>query len=243
MTAGPAASGLLDLHTHVLPGIDDGARDDAQALAMLRIAADDGISTLVATPHAHHTRAALIPSAVARLNALAAEAGIAVRVLPGMEVRIGPGLVERLQEGSLLTLAGTSALLLELPLHDEWPPALVLGAVDRLLAAGYRPILAHVERYPFVQRDPRALAPFRERGVALQVNARSFGYREADADRIAAEALLAAGLVDLLASDAHNDGYRPPRLRDALARIAALAGEATATRIARGAGCLLGLAG
>lgn len=218
----PRQRPLTDLHAHILPGLDDGAKDEAEALAMLRAAAADGIGTLVATPHAHHVMPDWVSAGVARLNALAGEAGLDIAVLPGSEVRIVPELVERLREGVLLPLNGTRWLLLELYLNDEWPLRLVEQAVERYLAAGLRLVLAHPERYPFAQRDPAALLPLAERGVALQLNAGSlFGKNGAGAQR-AAETLLRRRMAHVIASDAHNPRWRPPVIRPALARAAAL---------------------
>ena len=218
---------MIDLHTHVLPGIDDGARDDDQALAMLRIAAEEGSTQVVATPHAHHAvrHGVDIRAAVQRLNGLAAEASIPIIVLPGSEVRIASGLAERVATGELLTLNGSRYLLLELALHDEWPLPLVEGVLDKLLATGVVPVLAHAERYPFVQRDPASLQHFTRRGIPIQINARALLYRASDRERVTSERLLGLRLAHLLASDAHNDGYRAPRLRAAYERTIELAGR------------------
>lgn len=215
---------LIDLHSHILPGLDDGPRTDEQALEMLRIAASDGIGTIVATPHAHHARAAATLAGVERLNTLARSHGIDITILPGSEIRIGPGIAERHLSGELLSLDGGPYLLIELYLHDEWPLALVERALDRIIDAGLRPILAHVERYPFVQHNPRALLPFIERGIPLQLNAGALTYREHDIERLTAEALLRARMAHLIASDAHNARYRPPLLSPAYASVAKVAG-------------------
>lgn len=191
---------------------------------MLRIAERDGIATIVATPHSHHARAEAVLHGVERLNRVAHAQGIAVAVVPGHEVRIGPGIVERQRDGRVLTLNGGPWLLIELYLHDEWPLRLVERALDRLLDAGLSPLLAHVERYPFVQRDSSALLPLIERGIPMQVNASAFGYREQDVERVTAERLLKSRMAHVIASDAHNPGYRPPRLRPALAAAEALCG-------------------
>ena len=215
---------MIDLHTHILPGIDDGARDWDEALAMLRLAAEDGITTVVATPHAHHSQGVDVRAAVADLNDLASAASIPVRILAGSEVRIASGLIERHRTGQLHTINDSRYLLLELPLHDDWPEPHLFRVVDELLAEGVVPILAHAERYRFVERDPHRLLPLIERGVPVQVNARSLLYREADPDRRSADHLIALGYVHLLASDAHNAGYRAPQLRPAYERAATLAG-------------------
>jgi protein-tyrosine phosphatase len=169
---------LIDLHTHILPGVDDGARDDAESLAMLAAAARDGITTLLATPHAHHVDAQTVIGDVERLNALACDAGIEVNVLPGHEARISAELVNRHRDGTLLTLNDTRWLLLECYLFDDWPIHLIERSVDRLLNAGLRPLLAHAERYPFVQRDPTVLHRLIQRGVPIQIKHRAHHRRK-----------------------------------------------------------------
>lgn len=201
------------------------------ARQMLRHAAADGITTLVATPHSHHARGVDIRAATRELRELAVADGLDLTILPGSEIRIVAGLDAAWRAGALQTINDGLWLLLELPLHDEWPLPLVLGAVERLRAAGARPILAHAERYPFVHKRPEAVADLVAIGVPVQVNARSLFYREADPDRRTADALVRAGLAHLIASDAHNARYRPPAIADALARVAELAGAATAARM------------
>lgn len=189
---------------------------------MLRAAAEDGIGTLVATPHAHHVQPETIIERVERLNQLAAEAGIDVRVLPGSEVRIAADLIERHEAGRLPTLNNTRYLLLELYLSHEWAFEVVESVIDRLRDAGLLPVLAHAERYPFVQRDPRVIQSLADRRVPIQVNAAALTGYHGEAARAAAETLLREGLAQLIASDAHNPEWRPPRLRYAYERAAEL---------------------
>jgi protein-tyrosine phosphatase len=223
---------LVDLHAHVLPGVDDGARDDDEALGMLRIAAADGIHTIVAAPHAHHAGAARVLEGVARLSRLAVDAGIAVRVVPGHEARIGADLAGRYASGELLTINGTRWLLVECYLFDDWPMHLIERALDRVSTAGLRPVLAHAERYGFVQRDPASLVPLIERGIPVQINAGSLALRDVATERVTAERLLKKRLAHLITSDAHNLRYRPPAIRAALTRAAAITSTAYAAWMA-----------
>lgn len=238
MTADGAAP-LIDLHCHILPGVDDGATHEAEALRMLRVAEGEGIAVVAATPHAHHCPAGRIPPKVARLNALAAESGLAVRVVPGQEVRLAADLPARYHAGDLATLNGGRYLLLELPLSGPLPTYL-LRAVADLQALGLRPILAHAERYGDIQREPAPLRELIALGVPIQVNAGSLTGPAERAARPAAERLIREGLAHLIASDGHDDRWQPPRLRAALARTAEIAGPdavarmiATAARIIR----------
>lgn len=237
---GPPGAGepLVDLHCHVLPGVDDGATHEAESLRMLRVAEEDGIAFVAATPHAHHCPAGRIPPKVERLNHLAADAGLAVRVVPGQEVRLAADLVARFRAGDLATLNGGRYLLLELPLSGPWPTYL-RRAIDELRALGLRPILAHAERYGDIQRDPTPLRELIALGVPIQVNASSIVGPAERAARPAAERLLREGLVHLIASDAHDDRWQPPRLRAALARAAEIAGPAYAARLVATAALVL----
>ncbi len=216
---------LIDLHTHVLPGVDDGARDEDESMAMLAAAAVDGITTILATPHSHHVNAEAVLTGVERLNDAAAEAGIDIAVLPGHEARIAVELAQRHCNGTLLTLNQSNWLLLECYLFDDWPIHLIERSVDRLRSAGLRPLLAHAERYPFVQRDPTALRSLIERGIPIQINAGSLFLRPTDIERVTAERLLASRSAHVIASDAHNARYRPPALRSAYERAAEIAGD------------------
>ena len=214
---------LVDLHCHILPGVDDGATHEAESLRMLRVAEEEGIGLIAATPHAHHCPAGRIPPKVARLNELAVEQGLVVRVVPGQEVRLVADMVARYRAGELATLNGGHYLLLELPLSGPLPSYL-RRAIDDLQGIGLRPILAHAERYGDIQRDPAPLRELIACGVPIQVNAGSITGPAERAARPAAERLLRERLVHLIASDSHDDRWQPPRLRAALARAAEIAG-------------------
>lgn len=206
---------------------------------MLRAAEQDGIGTIVATPHAHHVQPETVICRVERLNQLAGEEGIAVRVLPGSEVRIAADLIERHQAGKLLTLNGARYLLLELYLSHEWAFEVVESVIDRLRAAGLQPVLAHAERYPFVQRDPHVIQSLADRRVPVQINAAALTGYHGEAARAAAETLLRAGLAQLIASDAHNPEWRPPRLRYAYQRAAELTTNDHAQTLMANAACII----
>lgn len=212
------------MHCHILPNLDDGARNDDAALQMLRIARDDGIGTIVATPHAHHTTPAAICRQVTRINRLATDAGIDVAVLAGSEVRIAADLVERHQRGDLLTIDQSQYLLLELYLFHDWAIEAVASVIERLVDAGLRPILAHPERYRWVQQDPASIDALIEAGVALQINVPALFGRHGDAALMASEFLIATQRASLIASDGHNPERRPPTLSRGYQQVRELAG-------------------
>lgn len=232
--ADPEPGELVDLHSHVIPGVDDGARDLAEALAMLRIAVADGIGVIVATPHAASCPPERIIPAVAELNEAAAAAGIPIRVLPGSEVLLAPGLPERHAAGQLITLAGTPYILLEIPFRGSWPPFL-LQAVYDLQLAGLWPIFAHAERYAAVQAEPHRVQELVARGVPIQINGDSLLGRNGRAARRTAELLIEARMAHLIASDAHRPLHRPPQIREALTRAGDVAGAEYAAWMAAAA--------
>jgi protein-tyrosine phosphatase len=215
---------LVDLHCHLIPGVDDGAHDEAESLRMMQVALADGIGTIAATPHAHRCPAKRVPEKVARLNEIAQENGLNLRIVPGIEVRYDPNLFQRFEAGEFLTLNDTRYMLLELYLSGSWPKRL-METIAELHEAGVWPVLAHAERYEDVQHDPAILLDVIAAGVPVQLNADSLAGRSERGAREAAEYLVSNHLAHLIASDGHNARWRPPMLRAAFERAADLAGE------------------
>ena len=215
---------LVDLHCHLIAGVDDGAHDDNESIKMMQIAAADGVRTIAATPHAHRCPADRVPAKVEHLNELARENDIDVEIVTGIEVRYDRALFKRFEAGEFLTLNGTKYMLLEIYLSGSWPPSF-MDTVAELHEAGIWPILAHAERYEDVQRDPTILLDVVAAGVPVQINADSLAGRAERGARPAAEFLISNRMAHVVASDGHNSRWRPPRLRPALERVAELAGE------------------
>src|SRR5436190_353543 len=144
---------LIDLHCHLLPGIDDGSKDLATSLAMAHMAAADGIGTIACTPHilpgVYNNTGPAIRAAVDRLRRCIAEAGLSIALVTGADVHIAPDLGVQLREGRVLTLNDSRFLLVEPP-HHVLPPRfedLIFG----LQASGYVPILTHPERLSWIE--------------------------------------------------------------------------------------------
>lgn len=216
---------MIDLHLHVLPGVDDGARDLAASREMLELARELGFDLLVATPHlpgpltADYARR--VAAALAESQAVGAELGVEVR--QGFEVMLAPDLIRRLEGGEPITLGGGSALLVELP-FSVWP-LYTEATMFALQTAGYRPVLGHPERYAEVQRNPGLAIALAERGVLLQVNLPSLTGLFGQAARRTAEVLLRAGAVHLAASDAHSSGRRYAAVPAGIGRLRELVGD------------------
>ncbi len=217
----------VDLHSHILPGFDDGAQDEAQALEMARAAAADGVGCIVTTPHSVEGIWAQLPAAVrqatARLQTACREQGLVLDFVPGLEAYIAPDLPRRVTREPGCTLGGTRYLLLEFPLQQY--PRYVEQTIFELQVAGFVPIIAHPERYIEVIADPSLIYTLVERGVLTQVTAASlvgvFG-REVQET---AQKFVAHGLAHVIASDAHGLGQRSPALSEAVAVAAELIGE------------------
>jgi protein-tyrosine phosphatase len=197
---------VIDLHTHVLPGIDDGARSLIDSRAIATAAAEDGISMLAATPHVrddYPTTAEVMEEAVAMVRADFAIHDIPVEVLHGAEIDLSLLWAIPPEELRRLTIAQTGRyLLLEFP-YRGWPFALD-SAVTRLVQLGVTPLLAHPERNPEVQDRPDRVRGLVESGALVQVTAASLQGERDRAAQAAALRLLDLGLVHVLASDSHG---------------------------------------
>lgn len=214
----------VDLHSHVLPGVDDGARDEEMALAMLSVAAEDGTRVIAATPHAGEVAPEAIPEMVRWLNERAREIGIPIEVVPGCEYRLSRALMTGYRCGRLVTLNGGPYVLVELPSWNEWPDDIERTLVE-LRDGGLWPVLAHPERHTPVQRCPELVLQAVEAGALVQLNASSLLGGNGRAAQRAAVLLLRARAAHLIASDGHHPLDRPPRVADAWARAANLVGE------------------
>ncbi|MHB8470414.1 MAG: tyrosine-protein phosphatase [Gaiellaceae bacterium] len=201
---------MIDLHSHVLPGVDDGAETMAGSLDILRAAAEDGIAQIAATPHVREdwpTTPATMERLVAEVNAAARAAGIPVEVLPGGELDLEP--VRTLDDATLrrFGLGGNpQLLLLEFP-YFGWPLDLA-DLVFRLALRRFQVVLAHPERNADVQRDPERLRPLVDAGVFVQLTAAAVDGRLGRAIAACARALLDRKLAHLIASDAHAPAIR-----------------------------------
>ncbi len=227
---------MIDLHSHLLPGIDDGAPDLATALALAKIAVDDGITHMVCTPHIHPGRYDNTPESIAKalkeLQQGLIEQQINLVINAAAEVRFGMELMVAVKQDSIPFLGewqGQPVLLLEFP-HGEMP----FGA-ERLTAwlieQGIKPLIAHPERNKGLLRSPAKLKPFLEQGCLLQVTAGAVAGRFGAAAQALSQQLLKEEVVTILASDAHNIEHRPPVLSQGRDAAAALIGQAAAQRL------------
>lgn len=210
---------MIDIHCHILPGIDDGPKAIDESLAMLRMAAADGIRTIVATPHwggpYEETSPTLVRSLVARVNELASEHDLPVEVLPGCEARMDPALPNQACSGELLTLGDRGRYVLVEVLGPP-VPLYALEVHFELRLAGFTPILAHAERLLTVPSAWSFTKEFVDQGGLVQVNASALGGEEGRAVRNRARRLFREGLAQVIASDGHGTEQRRPVLTQCL---------------------------
>ncbi|REJ81852.1 MAG: hypothetical protein DWQ36_05065 [Acidobacteria bacterium] len=225
---------MIDLHSHILPDVDDGPGDFETALRMCLAAREDGCHTIVATPHHRHPLfAEPRPDHLRRLLArLQSAVGPGLRLLVGAEIRVDDQLVAELVEGPadhVPVLGESRSLLLEFPDHPpSHDPAAV---VHELAVAGYRPVVAHPELLPWLAVDLDLLRRLVHRGALLQITADSVTGRGRSPARSAAREMIESGLAHIVASDCHDLEARPPGLTAAWDSISRRWGVDTARRL------------
>jgi len=216
---------MIDLHNHLLPGLDDGPADLAGSLEMAAAAVAAGIITMACTPHVagkYPNRASAIRPAVARLRADLAAAAIPLDIVSGAE--ISPDVIDDLDdvELRLLSLNDSGWLLLEAPFAG-WPVRLP-KLIGELEIRGFRVLFAHPERAEAIQHNPDRLRDLVGRGALVQSNASSLLGDHGRLVTKTVESLLRNGLVHILASDAHSATWRPPGVGEARAVAARMLG-------------------
>lgn len=214
---------LYDLHTHLLPGIDDGAADLSESLALLKQEQDCGVDTVVLTPHFKpqiQKNAEFLEKRAASFEKLKAAFDGEMQFVLGAEVLYSPYLasIENIRD---FCIGESDYLLLEMPYHARMADD-VLRAVSRLMDEhGIRPILAHVERYEAVRRNVHVLEKFRTIGCLFQVNASTLSSKSFFTRRFV-RSLVFGGYLDLVGSDCHDPVHRPANVKaayDALEKL------------------------
>jgi len=221
----------VDIHCHILPALDDGPRDMSQAVALCAALAEDGITTVMATPHqlGRYDRlnsAAVIGEEIEALVAVLEAEQIPLNVLPGGDVRIDERLAKLLDAGEIISLANQEKhLLLELP-HE-----LLVDPTDTIIMLcqrGLQPILTHPERHPYLAGKDDLLSDWVDRGAVIQLTAGSLLGEFGPQASSQAWRILQRGLASLVATDSHDVVRRPPRLSRALAMLTGELGAETA---------------
>jgi protein-tyrosine phosphatase len=202
---------LIDLHNHILPGVDDGAATLAESVDIARQFVSEGVTRVAATPHLNPERHAGVGAEQVRrkvdeVRTALADAGVPLDVVPGNELYLVPAAPEIAKRGDVSTLGESRYLLVELSLLASGRPLFFDDTVFRLGLEEFGVILAHPERYSFVQRDISVLDEARDRGVILQLTAPALLGEYGREVRRVAEQLLRRGAYALAASDRHHPG-------------------------------------
>lgn len=202
---------MVDIHCHILPDVDDGAQSLADALEMAYMAASCGVTDLVATPHVQGSGEDpdFLVSLCRRFRQLEdaiAQKNIPLRLHPGAEILCTGETVELARKGQLLTIGDTNYVLCEFYFDEHFSDMdEILEGISR---AGYRPIVAHPERYAAIRKDPRRILHWFQTGYVIQVNKGSLLGAFGSLTQATACWLLERGLIHLIASDAHSPLHR-----------------------------------
>ena len=224
---------MIDIHCHLLPGVDDGPKDLEESLAMARVAVEDGISAVVATPH---FRTGVYPNTkpdiLDRLKSLQealSEYRIPLTVYPGSDLSFGGELLERLDQGEILTINGGKYFLFEF--SDQSVPKAAMEIFFELRVRGYFPIVTHPERNVIIQGNIGLLRDWIRHGALVQITASgltgSFGGKVHECAR----QLLEEGLVHIMASDGHSAQWRAPVLSKGLQMATEIIGRDEARKL------------
>lgn len=226
---------MIDLHTHILPGVDDGAKDMEETLAMCRAAYSDGIRGIVATPHFkpllfEPPTSELVMKKVSEVNCALKREGIDIEVYSGAEVRLTLEIYDYIESEEFLTINSLGKhMLVEFPmgrLAPGWE-----GLLEGLTYRGIAPIIAHPERSRHFLDNPAVLTLLVENGVMLQLTADSLLGETGDESKDFCEMLIMRGLAHIIATDTHSLENRRPTLKAATEAAAGLIGMEEAIKL------------
>ena len=211
---------IIDTHCHILPGVDDGAKNADETRRMLRMAFKDGIDEIIATPHFNCDMDASVlekrMGAYLRTCKYAKEMNPTARIYLGNELYYSEGVVDALDRGDALTLNQTKYVLVEFPVYSEF--RYIRQAVQNLQYAGYLPVIAHIERYQGMKKEEQ-VAELAGMGACMQVNVSSVMGKAGWSTRWYLLKLMRHGLIHVLGTDAHGATHRRPEMRDCLSYI------------------------
>lgn len=217
--SGGSVGGLVDIHCHILPGVDDGSHSKSQSWRMMDLAWENGIRALIATPHympeGGHPSPETLRELAEELREYAQIRQYDMEIYEGNEIYYHQDAAELLTQGKILTLAGSRYVLVEFSPADD--ARYIRNALAELQGAGYEPILAHAERYRSLCRKPYdRIEDLREMGVLIQVNAAAVEGKMGPEEKKTVHSLLKRQWVDFVATDAHSDRRRSHEIGDCI---------------------------
>lgn len=204
---------IIDLHSHILPELDDGAQSLSESLAIARMAVESGVTVMAATPHCADDRAREVRGAWLMLQEALQESGIPLKLYLGMEI-FGTGETARLlRAGKLFTLNASRYPLIEFDFRSSAEAATRI--LEEVIREGFCPLVAHPERYGFLQREPELVNQWKRMGCLFQVNRGSLLGRFGRSAQALAFELVDRGFASAVASDAHSPRMRTSWMEDA----------------------------
>lgn len=219
---------FVDMHCHCLPGLDDGAHTMEESIKMLKTAYEDGIRTVIATPHFHHRRGNAskneILESVVRVQEEIQKSCPDMKIFAGNEIYYSSSVPERISKGELCTLADSKYVLIEFSPEKEYSE--MRRAVNAVQAEGVWPVIAHVERYECLVKNPALASELAEMGAYLQVNAAGILGKYGRKEKRMIKKLFSAGDITFVATDAHDTVHRRQELSEAAAYVRKKYGEA-----------------
>lgn len=224
----------IDIHTHILPGIDDGARDWEQTKRMLKLQSEEGVTDIIATPHFDLEGNGPSPDEICELarqaNDVAREMSLDITLYPGCEVLFSPGIPEAYRRGEIMTLAQSRYLLVEFFPRSSYQE--IREGVRDLCMEGAIPVIAHMERYECLMNEYDRIFELEKIGACMQINSRSLLGKPWDKRVRMCRKLIRNGFVHFLGSDCHNETERPPKMQEIYEKIAGFCGEEMAESLA-----------
>ncbi|MBC6679576.1 CpsB/CapC family capsule biosynthesis tyrosine phosphatase [Zhenpiania hominis] len=216
-----------DIHAHIIPGVDDGSSSMEESLEMAELAYQEGVRAIIATPHYGRRNPEYNTN---RTVALAMELREKIKknhpdlsLFLGNELYYSPGIIEEVNSRKAFTLGSTNYALVEFDVLAEYPE--LKRCIREFVMEGYRPILAHTERYRCLFHDISRVKELIEQGAYIQVNTRGFIQKKREERSLWCWELLETGLIHFIASDCHNMRERKPIMKTAIREMVKLAGE------------------
>ncbi len=209
---------MIDIHSHILPGIDDGAQGMEESIEMARLYLKNGIDKVIVTPHyiegAGSTTLNENKVVLKKLKHVLKEEGIELELYIGNEIYVTPDILNYVIEKRVATLNETKYVLIELPMYDM--PRYIENIIYELCLKEYVPIIAHPERNIRIQQDPNILYGFIMGGALAQINLPSLEGRYGEASKVTGELLLNHNMIHFIGTDAHSPRVRSPRIEESL---------------------------
>lgn len=226
---------IVDMHCHILPEIDDGAKNEGEAYQMLRMAYDEGIRVIVATPHHHERRGMCTPGqykrALSKVRKMAKEIDEKFYVMPGMEIYFSQDVLTKLEHKKVQTMGVSDYVLIEFSPNDEF--RYIQQALQQVQMKGFHPIVAHIERYDCFHDHVDDVEYLIEMGAYVQVNAGSIVGTSGRTTKRFVKELLERQLVHFVGTDAHSSGSRSPMIKKSADFVERRFGEEYAREIFR----------